>query len=138
MNAYVDSSAYLRRLLNQPGAIPDMDRWERAYSSRLLRTESLRTAHRLRLEGKIDDATLSLFIMEIESLSRSIHLLPLDDDVLEQAGRPYPTVVGTLDAIHLATALTIRERGNDPIAILTHDIQLGAAARAHGFPVEGI
>ena len=55
----------------------------------------------------------------------------------QRASETFPTVVGTLDAIHLATALAVREV--EPIdLLLTHDAQLGTAARSLGFSVLGV
>ncbi len=49
-----------------------------------------------------------------------------------------PTELGTLDAIHLATALLWRElTGISPI-VTTHDGALAVAARAHGFTALGV
>jgi hypothetical protein len=45
--------------------------------------------------------------------------------------------IGTLDAIHLATALIWRDRLGPLPEMLTHDATLGAAARAFGFDVRG-
>jgi len=47
-----------------------------------------------------------------------------------------PVPIGTLDAIHLATALLWRERAGT-LEMATHDAALGAAARAFGFHVRG-
>jgi hypothetical protein len=57
--------------------------------------------------------------------------------VLARASQPLPTPVGTLDAIHLATALLWRERGGPELVMTTHDVALGVAARACGFRVFG-
>jgi predicted nucleic acid-binding protein len=46
--------------------------------------------------------------------------------------------LGTLDAIHLATALAWRERADEDLTLATHDRALGAAARASGVPVVGV
>jgi hypothetical protein len=46
-------------------------------------------------------------------------------------------VVGTLDVIHLATALSIREIENVDL-LLTHDSRLATAAKSLGFEVMGI
>lgn len=48
-----------------------------------------------------------------------------------------PIPIGTLDAIHLATALIWRERMGSLAAMATHDTALAAAARAFGFDVRG-
>jgi hypothetical protein len=46
--------------------------------------------------------------------------------------------LGTLDALHLATAVLWREMSRADLVMATHDTALGLAARAHGFPVVGI
>jgi hypothetical protein len=46
--------------------------------------------------------------------------------------------LGTLDAVHPATALIWRDRMGSPDTIATHDTALGLAARAFGFEVRGI
>jgi len=59
------------------------------------------------------------------------------NQVFQRASETFPTVVGTLDAIHLATALSIREIENVEV-LLTHDSQLATAAKSLGFEVMGI
>ena len=49
-----------------------------------------------------------------------------------------PMPLGTLDAIHLATALLWRDRTGPLPQLLTHDAALGAVARGFGFDVRGI
>jgi hypothetical protein len=49
-----------------------------------------------------------------------------------------PTELGTLDAIHLATALLWRDQARISITMETHDAALALAARAHGLPVVGV
>jgi uncharacterized protein len=58
--------------------------------------------------------------------------LPLDDVVLDAATALGPTPLRSLDALHLATALTIRE---DVGAFVAYDERLAAAAVDHGLPV---
>jgi hypothetical protein len=48
-----------------------------------------------------------------------------------------PTELGTLDAIHLATALLWRDFTDEPLTMATHDAALAIAAEAHGLPVVG-
>jgi hypothetical protein len=57
--------------------------------------------------------------------------------VLERAAEPFPTVLGSLDAVHLASALLIRPDIPD-LAFATHDVELGTAARAMDFEVLGV
>ncbi len=58
--------------------------------------------------------------------------------VLTRAAQPLPTLLGTLDAIHLATALLWREQTEENLVMATHDSALGTAAKAHGLRVVGL
>ena len=49
-----------------------------------------------------------------------------------------PTEMGTLDAIHLATALLWKEMARVPFVMATHDRALAVGAQAHDLPVFGI
>ena len=48
-----------------------------------------------------------------------------------------PTEIGTLDAIHLATALLWKELESENLTMATHDAALAVAAVACGLPVVG-
>jgi hypothetical protein len=67
----------------------------------------------------------------------AIDLVLLRPAVWSRAGEPMPMAIGTLDAIHLSTALIWRDRMGPLPQIATHDSALGAAARAFGFDVRG-
>jgi predicted nucleic acid-binding protein len=58
--------------------------------------------------------------------------------VLRRAADPFPTPLGTLDAIHLATAVLWREGRSVAPVLVTHDAQLATAARATGFATAGV
>jgi predicted nucleic acid-binding protein len=68
----------------------------------------------------------------------AIDLVLLRTPVLSRASEPMPMPLGTLDALHLATALAWRDRLGSLPALATHDTALGLAARAFGFDVRGI
>ncbi len=55
--------------------------------------------------------------------------------VLRRASASLPAPLGTLDAIHLATAMTWMEHNNGKLILLTHDRQLAQCARAGGVQV---
>jgi hypothetical protein len=57
--------------------------------------------------------------------------------ILARASEPLPIPLGTLDALHLATALVWRERMRQRPVIATHDVGLAVASRAFGFEVVG-
>ena len=139
MTVYVDTSIVLRRLLRQPGAVEDWGRWDAAYSSVLCRTEFCRALDRLRLEGAVADDQRAEAQEQFERYWSAIHRIRLEDEILERASQAFATVIGTLDAIHLASALVVQARGLAKLErLLTHDEQLGRAARACGFVVAGL
>ena len=136
MTVYIDASVVLRVLFRHAGALTTWGQWTTAYSSILWHTEALRAIDRARLGGAISDAQVSQLRTEIEVIHGHFNLVPLTERILARAGESFPTVIGTLDAIHLATALHIRDNlGLD--VFLTHDTQLATAAAASGFTVQG-
>jgi predicted nucleic acid-binding protein len=137
MIAYVDSSVLLRLALGQPNALPEWRQIDRGVSSALISTESLRTLDRLRIRAGLSDIEIAKRRATIINLIDSLELIEIDSIVLNRAAQPMPTELGTLDAIHLASALLWKEgTGIDPV-MATHDAALGLAAQAHGFPVIG-
>lgn len=137
MIAYVDSSVLLRVALGQPNALPEWRQVERGVSSALISAESLRTLDRLRIRAGLSDREVARRRSTILSLLDSLELIEIDSVVLDRAAQPMPTELGTLDAIHLASALLWRDSvGIDPI-VATHDGALGLAAQAHGLKVLG-
>lgn len=137
MTAYVDTSVILRILFREPNPVEVWSKWDRAFSSNLWRVEALRTVDRLRLSGDLSDEQVADLIRDIRVVYETLAIHPLTERILRRASETFPTVVGTLDAIHLATALAIREV--EPVdLLLTHDVQLGTAARSLGFSVLGV
>ena len=137
MIAYVDASVLLRVLLGEPGRLREWREVETAVSSGLAEVEVLRTLDRLRLR---DELTLEETAERRGAAFRLVHAVSLADvsaPILRRAADPFPTPLGTLDAIHLATALAWREARHPALVVATHDEQLGIAARACGFEVVG-
>ena len=137
MIAYVDSSVLLRVALGQANALPQWSRIDRGVSSALITTESLRTLDRLRLHAGLADAEVALRRATILELIGSLELVEVDAIVLDRAAQPMPTELGTLDAIHLASALLWKEAFGVDLTLVTHEVALGLAARAHGFKILG-
>ena len=136
MKVYLDTSVVLRVLFRERNRVRVWGRWDRAYSSSLWRTEAFRTVDRLRLGGDLSDRDVSELAAEIEMVHETLAVVPIAETILRRASEAFPTVVGTLDAIHLSTALAIRETEQIDL-LLTHDQQLAIAARALGFQVTG-
>jgi predicted nucleic acid-binding protein len=138
VTAYVDTSALLRIVLREPGALADLRSYDALVSSELIAIESSRTIDRLRLQGSLRTEEAAARLQIVAGWLEAIDLVLLRPPVLSRASEPLPTPVGTLDGIHLATALSWRDRVGPLQVVATHDAALGLAARAFGFEVIGI
>jgi len=138
MIAYVDASVLLRVALGQPDALPQWRDIDAGVASALITTECLRTLDRLRLRAKLSDADVAIRRAAILALIASVQIVEIDSIVLDRAAQPMPTELGTLDAIHLATALLFKDQTRASLVMATHDAALALGAQAHGFTVLGI
>jgi uncharacterized protein len=136
--AYVDSSVVLRLALGQPDALAEWHDVDEGVTSALTEVECLRTLDRLRLLEGLSDEQVALRREAIYALFRTVSVVDISRLVLERAAQPLPTSLGTLDAIHLATALLWRERSAQELVLATHDAALAVAARALGMAVAGV
>ena len=137
MTIYLDTSAVLRALLGDDDPLPQWGAWGHAYSSELMGVEARRALDRLRLEQALDDESLADAHDALAATERAIGEIHLTAAVLRRAGQSMPTVVKTLDAIHLASALLFAERRDAGLVFGTHDARQATAARALGFQVLG-
>ena len=138
MTAYVDASVLLRLALGQSNSLGEWRQVAHGVSSALVLTESLRTLDRLRLRARLSDQEVARRRAVILQLIEALELIEVDMTVLERAAQPMPTELGTLDAIHLASALLWKETSQEPLTMATHDAALGLAAKAHGLQVVGL
>ncbi len=137
MKCYLDSSIVLRILFGEKHPLSKWAAITSGFSSRLLRLECLRSIERARLTGKLAPAEMVVAVVSVTEILRGIGTLPLTEHILQRAEQPFATVVGSLDAIHLASALAWQELHGDDFFFATHDQQLALAARAHGLRVIG-
>ncbi len=138
MKAYLDTSALMRLVLREAGALDELRAYEHLVSSELIAVEGHRTIDRLRLHGSLSTEEAATRRRVLTEWLEAIDLVLLRPPVLSRASEPLPTPLGTLDALHLATALIWRERTADPFIVATHDGALALAARAFGFDVIGV
>ena len=137
MKAYVDTSVAVRVLFGEPNPLPTWAQWTDAYASRLWHTEALRVLERIRIESRCEDDKAIRLRQSIDIVHGHFTIIPVTEQILSRAGEAFSTPIGTLDAIHLASALAVRDLiGLD--VFLTHDVQLATAATAMGFAVEGV
>ena len=91
-------------------------------SSDLARTELVRAVRRAAPDR----------VVQARAVLDAVTLLEVSTAIFEEAGRLDPVIVRSLDAVHLAAALS---SGDDLDAIVTHDDRLAEAARANGVAV---
>lgn len=124
-SVYVDTSALGRVLLEEPDkpVIKDaLAAFEQVTASHLLRVELRRVGLRRELLDRVD------------TLLADVSLIPVDDETLSAAEILTPSEVGTLDAIHLATAIRLVQ-ADKLDALMTYDKRLAAGAREHNIAV---
>lgn len=91
-------------------------------SSDLARTELVRAVRRAAPDR----------VVQARAVLDAVTLLEVSTAIFEEAGRLDPVIVRSLDAVHLAAALSL---GDDLDAIVTYDDRLAEAARANGVAV---
>lgn len=124
--AYLDTSAFLKLLVVEAESVAlrdDLRRVDQHASSTLLRTETVRTLRRSGL-GQLVGPARRVF--------GSMVLIRLDEPLMDRAGELEPPVLRSLDAVHLAAALSM---GSDLQALYTYDQRLQEAAVANGLVV---
>jgi len=133
MRIYVDSSVVLKSLLNGDPAMSGLAHAEQVGASDLLEIECKRVLQRERLESHLDDQQYSESLVLLDAMLDHLHVIELGPAVKRRAAGSFPTVLGALDAIHLASALLWRDtEPHTQIRILTYDTQLATCARAVG------
>jgi len=125
--AYLDSSAFVKLVVAEPGSQAlrrALARWPELASAALLRTETMRSLRRSG-NGAVVPQALRLF--------RSVHLVTMDEPLLDRAGGLDLPELRSLDAVHLAAALAL---GPDLGIMFVYDTRLRQAAEACGIPVD--
>jgi uncharacterized protein len=124
--AYVDSSALLKLAVREPetsAVEADFAARDGLVTSRLAVVECRRAARR---------ASNRRVLQTIDEILDAIYLIEVTPAILEQAALADPPLLRSLDAIHLATALSV---GDARMDVITYDERFADAARAHGLTV---
>ena len=137
MIAYVESSVILRLVLGQPGKLGEWGDLDRGATSALAEVECLRTLDRVRLAAQLTEIEVAERRGAVYDVLNTLAIIEVSRPILGRAAQPLPLTLGTLDAVHLASALAWRESVGDDALLATHDARLGAAARAVGLRIIG-
>ncbi len=122
---YLDASALVKLIITEreTDALRSfLGAHQRRLTSAVAAVEVPRAAARI---GLVADAQLA-------ALREAVDFADVDDATLNAAINIEPATLRTLDAIHLATALLVRE---DLAALVTYDRRLADAAQDVGLPV---
>lgn len=126
MAVYVDTSALLKLVVVEPESAALRGLLESsattAVSSDLARTEVIRAVRR----GAPEQVVTARAVLD------SLVLLTVTTETFEVAGRLDPSILRSLDALHLAAALSL---GDELEAMITYDERLAQACRANGVDV---
>lgn len=123
---YLDTSVALAQLLAEDRC-PPAELWEETVvTSRLLEYELWSAIHRRGLESTHGDA--------VRQFLASLAFAELSREALRRATEPFPVVVRTLDALHLATIVFLREQGLG-IELASYDQRMIEAATALEIPL---
>ncbi len=137
MIAYLDASVALRLVLGEPNRLAEWQRIESAVASALTEVECLRTLDRLSRLGSLSGDEVAVRRTAVYRLLEAVEVVDVGRPVLRRASEPFPTPLGTLDAIHLSTAIAWRDARNADLTMATHDMALATAARSVGLAVIG-
>jgi uncharacterized protein len=122
---YLDSSAFVKLVLPEPetrALLAALEGVERLVASEILEIEALRATRR----GGGDTVAA-------RSQLGAVRLLPLSSEIRRRASELEPPSVRSLDAIHLATALSLGERLG---GLYTYDERMSCTAREAGLDVQ--
>ena len=123
---YLDSSALIKLVFEESetsSLAGFLHAWPTRASSSLASVEVLRTAQ------LVDDGAST---EHARHLLAHVHLIHADDVLLAAATRVAPATLRALDAIHLATALSL---GHELAGMVVYDRRLAGAARLAGLTV---
>lgn len=123
---YLDTSVALAHLLAEDRHPPDVLWSETLVASRLLEYELWTRIHARGLSVSHGEAT--------RAVVGRVAFLELVPHVLARALEPFPVPVRTLDALHLASLVFLRDQGLD-VSLATYDERMQVAARGMGVAV---
>ena len=123
---YLDSSALVKTIVEEPESRALM-RWldgkERLVTCELVRVETVR-AVRVSHPGAVQRARQAI---------ATLTLIRLDDALYDAAADLEPASLRSLDALHLAAALSL---GRELAGVATYDVRMTEAAQTLGLSVE--
>lgn len=136
MIVYLDTSALVKLVFDEPGSTLAAELWDRAESvasSQLVYPEARAAAASARRGGRVTSTMLRRAVERIDGLCAELDVIGLDPDLAHTAGELAEAHgLRGYDAVHLATALSIDV---DSMLLATWDGDLAHAAITAGCSV---
>jgi uncharacterized protein len=126
---YLDASAIVKLATDEPESAV-LRAWLRPSSPRV--TSRLSTVEVARALRRMGEESVALGRVAVEEAFRSVAIVELDASIAARATSLSPTTLRSLDAVHLASALSF---GDEVSTLVTYDARLADAARAAGLEV---
>lgn len=135
---YLDTSVVLAWLLEDADDLEVLEGSRTVGSSRLLWTEVARGIHRALQTNRLSPAAAAAARHRFAPFASRIARVELSESVLRRAEGPYPVVVRSLDAIHLASAekwFESEHPAGDPatVCVWSTDTRMNECASLLGF-----
>jgi predicted nucleic acid-binding protein len=137
---YLDSSVILRIVLKEPNELHSWNEISHGVTSEISTVECHRVLYRLNASGRLSDSAFPLARNYADQILLRLTVVNITPELMQTAGGPLPGALGTLDAIHLVSAMNFRDRLADdepPLSFATHDRALAVAAALSKFDVLG-
>ena len=141
-DVYVDASVILRVVLDEPNPLAEWDSLIDPITSALAEVEGLRTIDRATRRAThprrrpLSAADANAARARLHDTLEMFLRVELAPTILARAGQ-LAGPLGTLDSMHLASALAWKDQIGRAVTMATHDPELAAAAAAHGLGVIG-
>lgn len=136
---YIETRAVLRVMLEgdlRVGTLLERDEDLASFTSALTFVEAERALVRAEGTGRISSEEREAHLENLRVLREGYSVIRMNRSILRRAGQPFPVEpIRTLDAIHLATALFVREEAGAPVSIVSVDQRVLENARSLGFEV---
>ena len=91
----------------------------------------------MRLSGELSDAVVEQARAGLFEALSQMDIIKLTRAIFVRTADAFPLTIGTLDGMHLSSALIWKEKNEQEVVFLTHDRQLARVARAMDLQVEG-
>jgi len=139
MNLYFDTSALIKRYVNEAGST-DVREWIRSADDKattlVTRAEMSATINRLLRMRHLSQEDYGDALEQFRADWMDYHRLPITETLVARADAlACEHNLGGYDAIHLAAALTWQELLELPVTVVTYDRELAEAARTSGMVV---